>query len=138
MKATHGFTLIELISVLLLVGILSAVVATRIASDGAERVQQSRDLLIAALFFAQQQAMDVDAAVALQVDATSINVTLDGTPTRAEGYVYPANLPTGVSLSPVTTFTYNRLGETTPASIRVLHTDGSEVTVTVAATGYAF
>ena len=72
-----GFTLVELIAVITLLGVLSVVLFSRINSVSASRVQASRDDLIAALFFAQQLAMS-RSNIQLTISSNSINVTENG------------------------------------------------------------
>ena len=144
MKATaRGFTLIELIAVMILVGILSAALFSRMDFARVSAVQSSRDDLIAALFFAQQQAM-MRPKITLVVTANSVSVNDDGTP------ILPLAMPMGVSLMPRTaagatvlpmTFTYDRLGRTTSANITINgsgNSAGVSARIQVEASGYAF
>ncbi|AFU98051.1 type II secretion system protein [Simiduia agarivorans] len=136
MKSALGFTLVELIAVLALVGVLSTVAFTRFNAGYESQVQQSRDQLVAALFFAQQLAMDRSGNVQLVTSSNQFTVTLDGVDARSGGYAFPVNLPAGISLTPAS-FSYNRLGETSAAALVLSHSDGATVTVNVSASGYA-
>lgn len=136
-----GFTLIELIAVIIIIGVLSVSLYSRFGSATAAGVQASRDDIIAALFYAQQTAM-ARSGVVLTVAGNSVNVTENGNPLRVHSGAYPLALASGVtvtSLSTPLTFTYNKLGKITtsvPASI-TLSRGGVSATITVEASGYA-
>jgi MSHA pilin protein MshC len=131
-----GFTLIELVAVLLLVGIISATAASRFFSASDAALLAGRDDVLMALRHAQQQAMDLDKAVAFVATATSVSVTLDGVPAASGSVQYPLALRSGVALAPNVTLSFNRLGETT-ATAFVLSAGGESVNVDVSAAGYA-
>ena len=57
-----GFTLIELIAVIVILGIVSVSISSRFANTTVFELQQSRDDTVAALLFAQQVAMARDSA----------------------------------------------------------------------------
>lgn len=133
MQQRHrGFTLIELIAVMILVGILSITLMSRIDSANTAGVQAGRDSLIAALFFAQQTAMARDSVIRLTASGNTISVTENGNPLMG----YPLALSGGVSISGAV-FTYDKLGRTTKNNVTISHTSGSSATVTVEASGYA-
>lgn len=136
MRTSQGFTLIELIAVMIVVGILAIGISSRFPDSNAASVQTSRDDIIAALFFAQQTAMARD-NIQLSITANTINVTENGNPIRIHSDAYPLALPSGVSVTAVpATFSYDKLGKTTPGSITVTR-DGVSATITVEASGYA-
>lgn len=145
-KAFHsGFSLVELIAVLVVVGVLAAVVSSRMISSTTFQLQAGRDLLITALFSAQQKAMAQLAPVRVTVSGTTIDVRLDsngdGSFSQSEslyvaGTQYPLRVDGGVVLS-ARSFDYNHLGHTTPAVISVSKGNQS-VAVTVTATGYVY
>lgn len=130
----QGFTLIELIAVMVVVGIMSVALASRIGSANSSSVQTGRDDIIAALFFAQQTAM-ARSGIRVTISGSSVNVTENGTSIRLHNDAYPLTLPSGVTAT-TATFAYNKLGKTTPGSITVTR-DGVSVTITVEASGYA-
>jgi len=134
----RGFTLIELIAVIVILSIMSISVASRFSGQGVS-VQASRDDVIAALFYAQQIAMARDSAtnpIRLVTTATSVNVTENGTPLLHAGVQYPLVLGSGVSLSPASTLNFDKLGQTT-ASVFTLSRSGVSATITVSDSGYA-
>ena len=136
MRTSQGFTLIELIAVMIVVGILAISIFARFPDSNAASVQTSRDDIIAALFFAQQTAMARD-NIQLSITANTINVTENGNPIRIHSDAYPLALPSGVNVTAVpSTYSYDKLGKTTPGSITVTR-DGVSATITVEASGYA-
>src|SRR5690554_1410408 len=125
----RGFTLIELIAVILLVGILSVALMSRVGGASSANVQAGRDSLVAALFLAQQTAMARGTDIRLVTQGNQINVTEAGVSLPG----YPLEL-TGVSLSS-NQFFYDRLGRTTGASIQLTNSAGVSASVTVENSG---
>jgi MSHA pilin protein MshC len=137
-KKQTGFTLVELIAVITLLGVLSVVLFSRINSVSASRVQASRDDVIAALFFAQQLAMS-RSNIQLTVSANSINVTENGNSIKLDSSFYPLVMPGGISLTATrSNFSYDKLGRTSPGVIQIQTSDGAySISVNVEITGYA-
>ncbi|RYY75993.1 MAG: type II secretion system protein [Gammaproteobacteria bacterium] len=134
MRAERGFTLIELITVIILISILSVTLFSRLGSVGTANLQAGRDDLIAALFFAQQTAM-ARSNVQLILTTNAVSVTENGTPIIVHSRGYPLNFPNGVTTS-AQTLTYDKLGRTTATTI-TLSASGASALVTVEASGYA-
>ena len=138
-KIVQGFTLVELVAVMVLVGILSVALFSRMGSTGNAAIQSGRDDLIAALFFAQQQAM-MRSNISLVVTANSISVNDTNTPIKVSNAYYPLGMPVGVTLSPVT-LNYDKLGRTTATTITLTgsgNSSGASASVRVEASGYAY
>ena len=132
----RGFTLIELISVVILISIISVTLFSRLGNIQTANLQASRDDLIAALFFAQQTAM-ARSGIQLVLTGNSVSVTENGSPIVVHSQGYPLNFPTGIS-STSGTFTYlDKLGQTNSGVIVLSNTTGQTVTITVEASGYA-
>lgn len=138
-----GFSLIELIAVIVVVSVISVFVYPRFASSDTAAVQAGRDSLVAALFFAQQTAMSRAAnnqITAEIIDGNLVQVEdlngLVGTP----GLENPVNFLSGVSVAGTTTFfTYDKLGRITNLSgptTLTLAKGGVSAVVTVEASGY--
>jgi MSHA pilin protein MshC len=133
-RVQRGFTLIELIAVMVIVGVMSVALFSRIGTINKSYVQAGRDDLIAALFFAQQTAM-ARSGIQVVVSATSVSVVENGTPIIVHQQGYPLLFPNGVTATPVT-LAYDKLGTTT-ATVITLTGSGASASVTVEASGYA-
>lgn len=145
MKRHEGFTLVELVTVLVLVGILSVTLFNRVGGIGSAAVQGSRDDLIAALFFAQQTAMarsGSNRAIRLQIMADQITVTEIVTGAGASTKViYNGAAHHGATFSPAAVRNYDKLGRTLPLDIAVTgsgNSAGVSAAVRLEGSGYAF
>ena len=141
-KPEQGFTLIELITVIILVGILSITLFSRLGSAGTAPIQSGRDDIIAALFFAQQTAMmrSNGGNIKLLLTANSVSVTENDLPITVAADYYPLALPQGVSATPAT-FVFDKLGRTTASTITLTgsgNTAGTSAVIQVEASGYAY
>ncbi len=138
-SSDRGFTLIELIAVMILVGILSITLFTRMGSVNTAAIQSGRDDLIAALFFAQQQAM-MRSDIEVVVTTSSVSVTEGDIPIAVTNDFYPLTMPAGVTLTPVE-LAYDKLGRTTATQIGLTgsgNSSGVTATIQVDASGYAY
>lgn len=140
MKSARGFTLIELITVLILVAVLSVALASRFSGIDAA-LSSSRDDTVAALFYAQQLAMARDSTgnpvTFVIVDNNTITVRENGTDLATGPVSYPLDFPSGVTISPATlTLDYDKLGRTSGTTLTLSHS-GSNATVIVTDSGYA-
>lgn len=144
--SNRGFSLIELITVMILIGIISIVLFSRVGSVGSASIQSGRDDVIAALFFAQQQAMMRSSAtdrIRLQINPGGILVT-ETIGVAAPVTLRSVTMPTGVvlttdhSLNPIT---YDKLGRTTAGTITLSgsgNSAGVSARIRLEASGYAF
>ena len=139
-----GFTLIELISVLVLVAILATTFISKTTPSNSFQIQASRDQLVAAFFIAQQKAMVQSQAIQLSTSGTTIdirqNADANGVFSSTEsmtvgGISYPIEILPNQSLSS-SIFVYDRLGQTTAGSVTLTQGTG-RVDVVVSATGFA-
>lgn len=141
-KYGYGFTLIELITVTILIGILSAALFSRFSSNNYSSVLSSRDDIIAALFFAQQQAMMRSSAtnpILVVFAANSVSVTESGAAIKAGSDFYPLQMPSGITItSSSPSFTYDKLGRTAAGTISISGRGGVSASIRVEASGYAF
>lgn len=133
----RGFTLIELVAIIVIIGVIAAISTPRYNSAAASTLA-GRDDFVAALFYAQQIAMaraSATNAVSLQVNGAGTQVSV--TQTLAPTNLRTVNMPAGVTISaaPVT-LTYSKLGTTTATTFTVTGADGN-ATVSVASSGYA-
>jgi MSHA pilin protein MshC len=136
-RGERGFTLVELVTVVILISIISVTLFSRLGSVSSANLHASRDDLIAALFFAQQTAMArSNNNIQLIVTAAAVNVTEAGAPIVVHSKGYPLNFSSGVTATPAT-LTYDKLGRTTATTITLTATGGLSAIVTIEATGYA-
>lgn len=134
-----GYTLIELVAVMILLGIVSVTLFFRAGSLGTAPVQAGRDDVIAALFFAQQQAM-MRPNISLVLTENSVSVNENGNPIQVSSDYYPLAMPKGVVL-PNLILSYDKLGRTTAREIIVTgagNSSGVSATIQVDASGYAY
>ncbi len=140
-KRQRGFSLIELIAVIIVLGVISFVVLPRFTSTDVAAVQSARDQVLGALFTAQQLAMaraSDDNTLRVIIDADSLNVTENGTSVNQAGANFPLALPSGVTITAGTgTYDYDKLGRTSSAQI-VLARGSTSATVNLEASGYAY
>lgn len=138
-----GFTLLELIITLIVIGVLAATAAPIFFSESSFSSVASRDEMLAVLRNAQQRAMaDAGTSYCLITTASSYSVNsgctvgIDGTPINLPegGGNYPRNFLDGVSIAPATKLVYDQLGNTSATTFTF---SGGEK-LCVAATGYAY
>lgn len=139
LRNERGFTLVELIAVIVIVSIMSVTLFSRLGSISSANLQAGRDDLIAALFFAQQTAM-ARSNVQLVLTTNSVSVTENGTPLIVHSKGYPLSFPTGVTTSPIT-LSYDKLGRilgaSTVTTITLSGSGGISASVKLEASGYA-
>lgn len=133
----NGFTLVELVSVLIIVGVLSVTLSSRFSSSGAAKVQAVRDDIIRALFFAQQTSM-ARPLITLVVTSGDVSVKENGNDIVVDKDGYPFTFPPGVTASAIV-LTYDKLGHTSAGTITVSETAGpASATISIQASGYAY
>lgn len=144
-KKAQGFTLVELITVMVILGVLGASFASRMMPHTTLQLQGGRDLAISAFFMAQQKAMSQNYATQVLTDGNTIDVRLDQNQDdifsadesiRLASSAYPLSVGGGIVLN-ATQFVFDRLGHTTAGSVQLSKGDAS-VTITVTGTGYAY
>ena len=135
-RSQCGFTLVELITVVLLLAIISAVAAFRIDTSSAQ-VITTRDNIVAGLFYAQQVAIARGNSSTIRFVANGTSVTVEENGTTLDSANYPLTLPSGISLTPNATLVFDKLGRTTATSFTLSDGSGTSATITVEATGYA-
>jgi MSHA pilin protein MshC len=130
---------------MVIVGMLAAVISARFIPHTTLQLQAGRDLLIAALFSAQQKAMSQMGQVRLFTSGSSIDVRLDANgdgnfasneSIRVAGTQFPLTVPGDITLS-THQLDYTHLGHTSAVSIQVSK-NSTTLTVTVSGTGYAY
>lgn len=141
-RCSRGFTLIELIAVIIVLAVISVTAIPRFSNAGASALA-GRDDLIAALFYAQQIAMarsrssadpSLNNPIQLQVSGGNLVQVTEGSGATVR---YSVNMPEGVTLSPNTNRSFSKLGATTETTFTVIASDGSSAQVVLEASGYA-
>lgn len=131
---SRGFSLVELIAVMLIVGILSVSAISKISPSTTMQLQSSRDTLVAAFRSAQQLAMVRQSVITLDTTSSTVEIYIDGANASVGGVQYPITLIPGQTLTPAS-FTFDRLGHTNAATL-VLSQKGDVVTVAIDKSGY--
>lgn len=137
-----GFTLIELVAVLVLIAIVAGVASARFSNPGFD-LQSSRAQVVSAFLLAQQLAMAEQRPVRLITQTHQIDIRqdedADGTfavseSVFADGQQYPQALNASHSLT-ASTFNFDRRGRT-PAQTLILSQGSVSVNITVTAAGH--
>ena len=140
-----GFTLVELVVVILLIGILSISIAPRFFGVASYEDRKASDELLTALRHTQQMAMNRGGNIQLILTANNFTVQRSGggnlrSPdgsihTSCATPCYKKDFPINVNINPVPiTITYDRLGR--PDSGYVITIGSQQITVEQE-TGYA-
>ena len=140
-----GFTLVELIVVILIIGILSISIAPRFFGVTSYENRQVTDELLSALRYSQQMAMNRGGDIHLVLTANNFTVQLsDGTDLRSpDGRIpYTKTFPNNINAT-AETIRYNGLGQPVSAANvpltanTTININGSPVITIEANTGYA-
>lgn len=94
----RGFTIIEIIAVLLLIGILGAIAVSRLTSATGYQIHAEADLIKAHLRYAQLRALgDADTTLGANGNTWGIAFSAGSYTLQRNGAVAPSNLPNEVS-----------------------------------------
>ncbi|WNO09908.1 prepilin-type N-terminal cleavage/methylation domain-containing protein [Teredinibacter sp. KSP-S5-2] len=139
----RGVTLVELVTVLVLIGAIAAVSFSRLAPTTLFQLQASRDTIVAAFFMAQQRAMAQPNPVRLVTSSNQIDLLIDTdndgsfadeSSFRWGADAYPIDLVPNQALTPAI-FDFNRLGYTSARTL-TLSQAGESVTISISRTGF--
>lgn len=139
-----GFSLIELIAVMVIVSVIAVTATIRLMPNSLFELQAARDQLVAALFYAQQKALygafdvrviTLAGSIDIRVDQDANGVFSASESIRYGSVQYPQDLVAGVSISSHT-LNYNALGEVAAALI-TLNSGSKTVVVSVSESGFA-
>lgn len=142
-----GFTVVELVVTLVIVGILAAIALPRFQDNTAFTQRGFYDEVKAALRYAQKLAIAKRREVCVDFPPGQVVLTFNPTTVAGAACTSAVNLPgqsapyivavpAGVALVPSANFRFNGLGQPTPAPV-TLSLTGRALPITVAAeTGY--
>jgi len=131
-----GFSLVEVITVLVILGILAVVAVPRFADKSNFPERATQDQIIALARYTQQLAMARGAsdAVTLILNDNSLQVTIDGAPTMLPGGTGTNRVFEQVAISNASV-AYSALGETAATTLTI--TGEASRQVCIESTGYA-
>lgn len=135
MRQQHGFTLVELVTVLVILGLLAVAVLPRMLQRNTFEARTAQDTLISAARQAQQLAMNkaVSANVQLITDNTSkrirISYTEGGTQT------IDTRVPDGIDIDDATV-SYSKRGDADSAA--TISINSGERNVCISGAGFAY
>ncbi|GAA6153398.1 hypothetical protein [Pseudoteredinibacter isoporae] len=140
MARAQGFTLVELVSIIVILGIISITVIGVGNSGDLQRVQASRDQVLLALRSARHLAMaKASSSRRIQFVANaaddSIDLRDDGSSITLGGVSYPYTLGQGIQITDATV-SFDKMGRSPASSISISTADVS-VTVSISANGAA-
>ena len=137
-----GFTLLELIVTIVIVGVLAVTVASRFANEDTFAVRIEQENLISTLNLAQQLAM-TGRTIAFTIDADNkrYSLSVDGSDYQVTGVSYPLHFQDEVSSITASTalpLDYsNSLGQTTETTFTISSIGGDSLCVMVNNSGFA-
>jgi prepilin-type N-terminal cleavage/methylation domain-containing protein len=141
-----GFTLIEVIAILVILAIISAVAVSRVGSNESNLRAELNDLK-AALRYAQQMAISSDSTVTFGITVTSgtsggytlVKNAGVGTQPLLPGESSSTHTFSGGVTASGATFTFDEWGKATGSASTILTQSGSSKTINVIGeTGYAY
>lgn len=113
-----GFTLVELVVVILLIGVLSISIAPRFFGVAAYENRKATDELLSAIRYSQQMAMNRGGNIELVLTANDFTVQLSGGGNlrSPDGIIpYRKNFPDNITLTP-DTLRFNSMGQPVTAA----------------------
>ncbi|HET6655819.1 MAG TPA: GspH/FimT family pseudopilin [Gammaproteobacteria bacterium] len=150
MNRNHGFTMIELIAVVIIVGILAAFTLPHFLGRAAFDARGVHDSLASALRYAHKVAIASNCPVQVQIQTGSYSLQQRPQPCGSGAFSEPVLDPTrnspfadsnlhGVTLSPATTITFTATGATASGANTTISVTGAGRTRTltvIGGTGY--
>ncbi len=143
-RGLDGYTLLELVVVLVIAAVLAAVLTPRFLGPSAAGVKPTADQFLAACRYAETLAQNQGVETTVTVGASTFSVTQGGTPVAnptLQSAAFVTHWPKGVTVSPQTSVSFSRSESsnsvTTPVTFTIAGV-GPTRTVHVLATGYVY
>ncbi len=136
-----GYTLLELVAVLVIVAILAAVLAPRFMGASGFTGQTTADKLLAAARYAETLAQNQGVATSLVVGASSFSVTQNGAAVANPAQPstsFIVSLPAGVTITPQTTVSFTRPGVPNATPTFTVAGTGFTASLYITTTGYVY
>jgi prepilin-type N-terminal cleavage/methylation domain-containing protein len=133
----NGFTLIETIIVMVIIGILAAVVVPRVGFDTSPRasVEGAAHMVASDIRYVQECAMANRVSKSIAFVSGQSSYTFPATTPSTSNLDPSGRLPSGVTVGTTTTISFNSLGEPTTGAASVI-ISGSGGTKTISVSNY--
>ena len=131
-----GFTLVELITVIIILGFVSVMVLPRLLQPGNFQSRTVQDKLINAARMAQQLAMSKAVSANVQLITDNSNHRIRISYSEGGGQTIDADIPTAISITEQT-LSYNKHGDLVGGAGATISINGGAHTVQIEASGYA-
>ena len=130
-----GFTLVELITVIVIMGFLAVTVLPRLLQPGSFQSRTVQDKLISAARTAQQLAMSkaVSANVQLIIDNSNHRIRISYTESGTQ--TIDTDIPSAISIT-TATVSYNKNGDIVGGGTTTISINSGEHSVQIEASGY--
>jgi MSHA pilin protein MshC len=140
-KPSTGFTTIELVMVIVILGILSVTIAPKFFDNSVFQARGFSDQMLATLRYAQKAAIAQHRLVCVDLTATTVTLTISGNTRCNLALNLPDRVgntltaPTGITLNPATTINFDALGRANSAATIIVSGINNAIIVE-AETGY--
>jgi MSHA pilin protein MshC len=140
----RGFTLVELVMTMVIVGIIAVVAAPRLLGTSVFKSRGYADQVQASLRYAQKEAIAQHRNVCVAFTTSSVTLTIGpttacGTPLLSPtGGAYVVTAPAGITFAALpAAFSFNALGQPNPNTAQTINISGAANAITIEAeTGY--
>jgi MSHA pilin protein MshC len=143
-KPSRGFTTIELVMVIVILGILSVTIAPKFFDNSVFQARGFSDQLLATLRYAQKSAIAQHRLVCVDLTTNTVTLTIATLNTDTscsqvlnlpDGANNTLTAPSGITLNPATTLTFDALGRASSAAT-ITVSGVSNAIIVEAETGY--
>lgn len=135
-KTQHGFTLVELITVIVILGFISVAVIPRFLQSSSFEARSAQDQLISAARQAQQLAMSKAVGANVQLITDNSNHRIRISYTESGTQTIDTAIPSAVSISNQT-LSFNKRGDLSSGSAVDISVNSGAHTVRIESSGYA-